>query len=129
LPRHPVKIDVTKLVQRSTRTRCLFNNHRPNSYVCLRYHVLFQDTIVALQSLAEMASKVYSKNFNANVQIKGPPESFISENFVINTNNSLILQSREVIQFNLLFCSRFLISNSIIIIALMIILNTSKRSR
>lgn len=55
-----------------------------------------QDTIVALQALAKMASKVYSKDFNANIRITGPTESTVSENFTINAGNALVLQSRQL---------------------------------
>ncbi|WAQ99032.1 CD109-like protein [Mya arenaria] len=55
-----------------------------------------QDTIVALQALAEMASLVYSKTFSAVIFVTGPAGSDITENFAVNDGNSLILQSREV---------------------------------
>lgn len=56
-----------------------------------------KDTIMALQALAKMASLVYSKDFNANVTVTGPPESNIREQFTVDTNNALVLQSREVL--------------------------------
>ncbi|KAK3579106.1 hypothetical protein CHS0354_022127 [Potamilus streckersoni] len=55
-----------------------------------------QDTVVALQALAEMASRVYSKDFNISIQLIGTPGSGFIENATVNPVNSLVLQSFDI---------------------------------
>ncbi|KAL3881064.1 hypothetical protein ACJMK2_033260, partial [Sinanodonta woodiana] len=55
-----------------------------------------QDTVVALQALADMASLVYSKEFNLAIQLSGPPDSGFIENATVNPVNALVLQSFDV---------------------------------
>lgn len=56
-----------------------------------------QDTIIALQSLAEFATMVYSPNFNMKVRLtsKTPGVPF-QQNFNVDANNALVLQTADV---------------------------------
>lgn len=57
----------------------------------------FQDTIIALQSLAEFATMVYSPNFNMKVRLtsKTPGVPF-QKDFTVDANNALVLQTADV---------------------------------
>ncbi|KAK3607708.1 hypothetical protein CHS0354_016732 [Potamilus streckersoni] len=55
-----------------------------------------QDTVVALQALAEIASLVYSKDFNLAIELSGPPGSGFIENATVNPVNALVLQSFNI---------------------------------
>ena len=57
---------------------------------------IFQDTIIALQGLAEMAAQIYSRDFNLAITINGPPGSNVFETFNVTADNALIYQSRDV---------------------------------
>ncbi|KAH3873335.1 hypothetical protein DPMN_036568 [Dreissena polymorpha] len=52
-----------------------------------------QDTVVALQALAEMAALVFSESFNLNVNIVG---TGVSETLSITSFNARVLQTREL---------------------------------
>ncbi|XP_052244580.1 pregnancy zone protein-like [Dreissena polymorpha] len=52
-----------------------------------------QDTVVALQALAEMAALVFSDSFNLNINIAG---TGVSETLSITTLNARVLQTREL---------------------------------
>ncbi|XP_045202749.2 CD109 antigen-like [Mercenaria mercenaria] len=51
-----------------------------------------QDTVIALQALAEFGALIHSDNFNVDVDINGTPNSF-SHTFNIDAQNALLLQS------------------------------------
>lgn len=56
-----------------------------------------QDTIIALQSLAEFATMVFSPNFNMRVRLTSKtPEVPFQQEFVIDQNNALVLQTADV---------------------------------
>ena len=57
---------------------------------------------MALQGLSEMATQIYSRDFDMTVTITGPSGSGVMETFSITADNALILQSREV-NYNLVF--------------------------
>lgn len=64
--------------------------------ILLYTHTLFQDTIIALQGLSEMAEQIYSPDFDMTVTISRPPGSDVTETFNITADNALIFQSRDV---------------------------------
>nr|XP_022323516.1 CD109 antigen-like isoform X2 [Crassostrea virginica] len=56
-----------------------------------------QDTIIALQSLAEFATMVFSPNFNMRVRLTSKtPEVPFQQEFVIDQNNALVLQTADI---------------------------------
>lgn len=54
---------------------------------------MFQDTVIALQALAEMAALVFPEYFDLVIDVSGRG---FQDTFYINPNNSRVLQSREV---------------------------------
>ena len=52
-----------------------------------------QDTVLALQGLAEMAALIYSNVYNLNASVIG---TGVSEKFHIDQSNARVLQSRQV---------------------------------
>lgn len=54
---------------------------------------MFQDTVIALQALAEMAALVFPEYFDLVLDVSGRG---FRDTFYINPNNSRVLQSREV---------------------------------
>ena len=54
---------------------------------------LFQDTILALQSLSEFARLAFSKTFDIQLSVTA---GTFSKHFSVNRNNALVLQSADV---------------------------------
>ena len=58
------------------------------------YILHLQDTVLALQALAEMASLIYSSQYNLDINVT--PSTGATQTFSITNLNALVLQSRQV---------------------------------
>uniref|UniRef100_A0A915D6N5 Uncharacterized protein n=1 Tax=Ditylenchus dipsaci TaxID=166011 RepID=A0A915D6N5_9BILA len=56
-----------------------------------------QDTVMALQALGAYAERAYSPNFNLTIKVQNGAES---QHFTVNSQNSIVLQSYELSNFD-----------------------------
>lgn len=56
----------------------------------------FQDTIIALQALAEFAGEIYSSDFNMRLTLESSKGDKFMDSYTITPENALVLKSFEV---------------------------------